>query len=58
MLWPDARCGGLMVRPSNLMHAAAACGVPALIGLDTLRAQGVQPALLQAIGAAHRSLNR
>lgn len=47
-----------MVRPSNLPHAFAACGVPAVIGLDTLRAQGVQPALLQAIEAAHRTVGR
>ncbi len=55
MLWPDAERGGLMVQPSRLPHAFAACGVPAVIGIDTLRQQGVHPALLDAIATAHRT---
>ena len=54
MLWPDAGQGGLMVQPSRLPHVSAACGVPVLMGIDTLRRQGVQPALLNAIATAHR----
>ena len=53
-LWPDARQGGLMVQPSRLPHAFAACAVPAVIGTRMLRRQGVQPALLDAIAEAHR----
>ncbi len=48
------RQGGLMVQLSRLPHASAACGVPALMGIDTLRRHGVQPALLNAIATAHR----
>jgi hypothetical protein len=55
MLWPDAKQGGLMVQPSRLPHAFAACGVPVVIGIDMLRRQGVQPALLDAIATAHRT---
>ena len=55
MLWPDARQGGLMIQPASLPHAVAACGVPALIGIDRLRRLGVQPALLDAIATAHRA---
>ncbi|HEY0184364.1 MAG TPA: hypothetical protein VGC09_16255 [Rhodopila sp.] len=55
MLWPDAKRGGLMVQPSRLPHAFAACGVPAVIGIDMLRRQGVQSALLDAIATAHRT---
>ena len=54
-LWPDARQGGLVVQPTGLPHAAAACGVPALLGRATLRRLGVQPVLLDAIAAARRS---
>ncbi len=54
MLWPDARQGSIVVQPSRLAHAFAACGVPALIGIDVLRRQGVSPALLQAVATAHR----
>ena len=53
-LWPDARQGGLVVQPSRLPHAQAACGVPALLGVAALRRQGVQPSLLAAIGRAHQ----
>lgn len=56
MLWPDATQRGIVVRPSRLPHAAAACGVPVVIGVDVLRSRGVQPALLDAIGAAHRAV--
>ncbi len=55
MLWPDARQGGLMIQPLRLPHASAACGVPALMGIDMLRRHGVQPALLNAIATAHRN---
>lgn len=55
VLWPDARQGGLMVQPSGLSHAMAACGVPALLDLAVLRRQGVRPSLLDAIDTAHRA---
>ena len=55
MLWPDARQGGLMLHPVGLPHVSAGCGIPALIGIDMLRRQGVQPALLDAIATAHRA---
>ena len=54
-LWPDARQGGLVAQPSRLPHAMAACGVPALLNVAVLRRLGVQPALLDAIGMAHRA---
>lgn len=54
-LWPDARQGGIVALPSRLPHAMAACGVPALLSVATLRRQGVQPALLETIDAAHRA---
>lgn len=54
-LWPDARQGGLVAQPSRLPHAMAACGVPALLSVAALRSQGVQPALLDAIGMARRA---
>ncbi len=54
MLWPDAR-HGIAIQPSHLAQAEAACGVPALIGMDTLRREGVQPALLDALAAGHRA---
>ncbi len=54
-LWPDARQGGLVAPPSRLPHAMAACGVPALLSVAALRSQGVQPALLDAIGMARRA---
>lgn len=55
MLWPDAKRGGLVVQPSRLPHAFAACGVPVVIGIDTLRREGVHPAFLDAIATAHRA---
>ncbi len=54
MLWPDARQGGLGIRPSRPAHAFAACAVPGLIPLVTLRARGVAPPLLQMIAAGHQ----
>ena len=58
MLWPDARQGGIAVQPSRLAHAVAACGVPVTISAAALRRLGVNPALLDAIEAAHRAGNQ
>lgn len=55
VLWPDARQGGIVMQPTGLPHASAACGVPALLGVATLRRHGVQPALLESIATAHRT---
>lgn len=58
-LWPDmgrgGKPGGLVLLPGPLPHASAACGVPALIAVATLRQLGVQPGLLDAIDAARRA---
>lgn len=53
ILWPDTRRRGVVLRPFGLAHATAACAVDALIPLPPLRRLGVQPALLDAIAAAH-----
>ena len=55
MLWPYAWPAGLMVQPARLPHTSAPCGVPALIGIEVLRRQRAEPALLDAIAAAHRT---
>ena len=55
MLRPDARQGGVVVQPSRLAHASAACGVPLTIGVAALRRLGASPALLDAVTAAHRA---
>lgn len=55
MFWPDAQQGGIAVQPSRLAHAAAACGMPVTISVAALRRLGVNPALLDAVGAAHRA---
>ena len=55
MLWPDARQGGIGIRPTRPAHAFAACAVPGLIGVDVLRRRGVAPALPQAIMAGHQA---
>ncbi len=58
-LWPDmgrgGKPGGLVLLPAPLPHASAACGVPVLIGMATLRQLGVQQDMLDAIDAARRA---
>ena len=53
MAWLDAERGGLAVQ-YDLPHVDQACAVPVVIPVATLRADGAQPALLDAIVAAHR----
>jgi hypothetical protein len=55
LLWPDARREGVAVEPSNLPHVIAACGEDVVIPLPALRQLGVEPALLEAIAAAHQA---
>jgi hypothetical protein len=52
MAWLDARQGGLAVQ-FDLAHVVQACADPVVIPLATLRAEGAQPVLLDAIEAAH-----
>ena len=51
MAWLDGKQGGLAVQ-FDLPHAMQACADPAVIPLATLRAEGAQPALLEALEAA------
>ncbi len=55
ILWPDAQREGVALEPSGLAHAIAACGPDAVIPLPTLRQLGAEPALLDAISAAHKA---
>lgn len=52
-MWPDARTGGLALQVSGLAHAVSACTETVLMPLPELRRRGVDPALLDAIEAAH-----
>jgi hypothetical protein len=54
-LWLDAARGGLVVSPSSLPHAVAACGGDAVIPVSTLRRLGADPALLAALEAARKA---
>jgi hypothetical protein len=51
MAWLDSKLGGLAVQ-DDLPHVVQACAVPVVIPVATLRAEGAQPALLDAIEAA------
>ena len=51
MVWLNAAPAGLAVQ-YDLSHVVQACAVPVVIPVATLRADGVQPALLHAIEAA------
>lgn len=53
MAWLDARTGGLAVQ-YDLIHIVQACEKPIVIPLATLRAEGVQPAVLDAIQKAQQ----
>ncbi len=52
MAWLDAKSGGLAVQ-FDLPHAAQACAVPVVIPGAILRGDGANPALVEAIQAAH-----
>ena len=52
MVWPDAKRGGLALQ-YDLSHVVQACAVPVVVPIGTLRTDGVQPPLLNAIEAAH-----
>jgi hypothetical protein len=52
MVWPDAKGGGLTIY-FDLPHVVQACGEEVTIPLATLRAEGAQPVLTDAIAAAH-----
>lgn len=54
-VWPDAQTGGLALQVSGLAHAAAACTETVVMPLAELRRRGVDPALVDAIEAAHRA---
>ncbi len=51
MAWLDATAGGLAVQ-FDLLHVAQACAVPVVIPLATLRAEGAQPVLVDAMQKA------
>jgi hypothetical protein len=51
MVWLDARTGGLAVQV-GLPHVVQACEAEVVIPVATLRAEGAQPALVDAIQAA------
>jgi hypothetical protein len=52
MIWLDAKAGGLAVQ-FDLPHVVQVCAVPVVIPVDTLRADGVNATLLDAIATAH-----
>jgi hypothetical protein len=52
-LWPDAKQDAVMIQPALLPHAVAACAFIEPIRTADLRPLGVDPALLDAIDAAH-----
>jgi hypothetical protein len=51
-VWPDAETGGLAVE-FDLVHAVQACAETVVIPTSTLRREGVQAVLTDAIDAAH-----
>ncbi len=53
MVWLDARRGGLAVQ-YDLSHVVQNCAVPVVIPVATLRADGAQPALLDALALAQK----
>jgi hypothetical protein len=53
MAWLDAKAGGLAVQ-FDLPHFAQACALPIVIPLATLRAEGAQPLLLDAVQKAQQ----
>jgi hypothetical protein len=55
MFWPDAARNGVAMQPTDLAHAAAACGPDAVIPLATLRSLGADRALPDAIDASHQA---
>jgi len=55
ILWPDARREGIAMEPSNLPRSVSICVVAMVIPLPRLRQLGVEPALLDAIAAAHNA---
>jgi hypothetical protein len=53
MAWLDAKTGGLGVQ-FDLVHVVQACEMPIVIPLATLRAEGAQPALVDAVQKAQQ----
>jgi hypothetical protein len=53
MAWLDARTGGLAIE-FDLEHVVQACEEPVVVPLATLRAEGAQPALVDAIQRAQQ----
>jgi hypothetical protein len=53
MPWLDAKAGGLLIE-FDLAHAVQACEKPVVVPLATLRAEGAQAALVDAIERAHQ----
>ncbi|WP_413988739.1 hypothetical protein ACMDCR_22365 [Labrys okinawensis] len=56
LAWPDAKADGLALLQTDLPHVTAACGPAATVPMAELRSAGVDPALLDAIEAAHKAL--
>lgn len=53
-VWPDARRGGIALRPDDFPEAGHACEVPITVPAAAARAAGADPALLEEVEAAHR----
>jgi hypothetical protein len=53
MAWLDAKTGGLGVQ-FELVHVVQACEMPIVIPLATLRVEGAQPALVDAVQKAQQ----
>ena len=51
MVWLDAKAGGLAVQV-GLPHVVQACEAAVVIPVATLRSEGAQPALVDAVQAA------
>ena len=54
MAWLDAKAGGLAVE-FDLAHAVQACADTVIIPTATLRREGAEPVLIDALDAAHNA---
>lgn len=52
--WPDARRGGIALRPDDFSTASEACAVAVTVPATAARAAGADSALLDEVEAAHR----
>lgn len=53
-IWLDARSEGLAAQVTGLAHVVAACTETVIMPLDELQRRGANPAMIEALEAAHR----